>query len=162
MSDAETKTPNKTGASGAAWSEGEKIAYLIVLCENEGKIDAKIGNAPIPAGRSIISCKKLLVRLKEKHKDDIVKIKNGQAFAPAAAAGGDAAATPEKPKPKATPKKRKSKVDVEAGEDGGEADGSPKKKATPRGRPKKKVEAKEEVKEKEALVDEDVLEDRSE
>ncbi|KAI4670777.1 uncharacterized protein J4E88_009870 [Alternaria novae-zelandiae] len=162
MSDTDPKTPNKTGASGAAWSEGEKIAYLIVLCENEGKIDAKIGNAPIPAGRSIISCKKLLVRLKEKHKDDIVKIKNGQAFAPAAAAGGDAAATPEKPKPKATPKKRKSKVDVEAGEDGGEADGSPKKKATPRGRPKKKVEAKEEVKEKEALVDEDVLEDRSE
>ena len=119
-------------------------------------------NAPIPAGRSVISCKKLLVRLKEKHKDDIVKIKNGQAFAPAAAAGGDAAATPEKPKAKATPKKRKSKVDVEAGEDGGEADGSPKKKATPRGRPKKKVEAKEEVKGKEALVDEDVLEDRSE
>ncbi|KAI4688352.1 hypothetical protein J4E81_007948 [Alternaria sp. BMP 2799] len=160
MSDTDPKTPNKTGASGAAWSEGEKIAYLIVLCENEGKIDAKIGNAPIPAGRSIISCKKLLVRLKEKHKDDITKIKNGQAFAPAAATTTDA--TPEKPKAKATPKKRKSKVDLDAGEDGGEADGSPKKKATPRGRPKKKVEAKEEVKGKEALVDEDVLEDRSE
>ncbi|KAI4611659.1 hypothetical protein J4E83_007909 [Alternaria metachromatica] len=171
MSDTDPKTPNKTGASGAAWSEGEKIAYLIVLCENEGKIDAKIGNAPIPAGRSVISCKKLLVRLKEKHKDDIVKIKNGQAFAPAASTATDV--SPEKPKakPKATPKKRKSKLDLDAGagnggEDGkgdeGVTEGSPKKKAAPRGRPKKKVEAKEEVKEKEALVDKDVLEDRSE
>ncbi|KAI4952838.1 hypothetical protein J4E86_006374 [Alternaria arbusti] len=171
MSDTDPKAPNKTGASGAAWSEGEKIAYLIVLCENEGKIDAKIGNAPIPAGRSIISCKKLLVRLKEKHKDDITKIKNGQAFGPPpTAAGGDAAATPEKlkAKPKATPKKRKSKADLDAGAghggedgkvgDGGEADGSPKKKATPRGR-KKKVEVKEEVKEEEGLVDEEMLEE---
>ena len=97
------------------------------------------------------------MRLKEKHKDDITKIKNGQAFgAPTAAAGGDATATPEKPKAKATPRKRKSKVDFGAGEDGGEAEGSPKKKAAPRGRPKKKVEAKEEVKE------EELLEDRSE
>ncbi|KAI4634022.1 uncharacterized protein J4E87_001191 [Alternaria ethzedia] len=167
MSDTDPKTPNKTGASGAAWSEGEKIAYLIILCENEGKIDAKIGNAPIPAGRSIISCKKLLVRLKEKHKDDIVKIKNGQAFAPAAATTTDG--TPEKPKakPKATPKKRKSKLDLDAGAgNGGEdgkceedvTEGSPKKKATPRGR-KKKVEVKEEVKEEEGLVDEEMLEE---
>jgi len=116
-------------------------------------------NAPIPAGRSIISCKKLLVRRKEKHKDDITKIKNGQAFAPAAATTTDA--TPEKPKVKATPKKRKSKVDLDAGEDGGEADGSPKKKATPRGRPKKKVEAKEEVKEEEGLVEEEMLEEEA-
>ena len=116
-------------------------------------------NAPIPAGRSIISCKKLLVRLKEKHKDDIVKIKNGQAFgAPTAAANTDA--TPEKPKAKATPKKRKSKLDLDAGEDGGEADGSPKKKATPRGR-KKKVEVKEEVKEEEGLVEEEMLEEEA-
>jgi len=122
-------------------------------------------NAPIPAGRSIISCKKLLVRLKEKHKDDIVKIKNGQAFGapPTTAAGGDVAATPEKPKVKATPKKRKSKLDLEAsadgnGGDGGGADGSPKKKATPRGR-KKKVEVKEEVKEEEGFVDEEMLEE---
>ena len=42
MSDTELKTPNKTGASGAAWSDAEKIAYLIVLCENEGKVEAKI------------------------------------------------------------------------------------------------------------------------
>ena len=115
-------------------------------------------NAPIPAGRSIISCKKLLVRLKEKHKDDIIKIKNGQAFAPAASTATDV--SPEKPKakPKATPKKRKSKVDLDAGEDGAEADGSPKKKATPRGR-KKKVEVKEEVKKEEGLVDEEMLEE---
>jgi hypothetical protein len=61
MSDTEQRTPNKTGASGAAWSDAEKvsiststnvttstsslplqIAYLIVLCENGGKVDAKI------------------------------------------------------------------------------------------------------------------------
>ncbi|KAH3990715.1 hypothetical protein HBH98_148150 [Parastagonospora nodorum] len=132
MSDTEQKTPNKTGASGAAWSDAEKIAYLIVLCENEGKAEAKIANAPIPVGRSIVSCKKLLWRLKEKHKDDIEKIKAGQALttAPDASASGGAAAS-EKPK---TPRKRKSKVDTE----GGDADESPKKKATPR---KKKGEA---------------------
>ena len=124
-------------------------------------------NAPIPAGRSIISCKKLLVRLKEKHKDDITKIKNGQAFGPSTTST-TTDATPEKPKAKATPKKRKSKLDLDAGagnggEDGkgdeGVMEGSPKKKAAPRGRPKKKVEVKEDVKEKEALVDEEVLEE---
>ncbi|KAF2031896.1 hypothetical protein EK21DRAFT_37690, partial [Setomelanomma holmii] len=118
MSDNEQRTPNKTGASGAAWGDAEKIAYLIVLCENEGKIESKIAGAPIPAGRSIVSCKKLLWRLKVKHKDDIEKIKAGQALtATPASSDGDA-------KPK-TPRKRKSKV-----EDGNEDDeGSPKKKA---------------------------------
>jgi hypothetical protein len=67
MSDTEQKTPNKTGASGAAWSDNEKvcysptlnsffqllttstqIAYLIVLCENEGKVEAKIGVSTRP------------------------------------------------------------------------------------------------------------------
>ncbi|KAH6864709.1 hypothetical protein BKA58DRAFT_442784 [Alternaria rosae] len=166
MSDNEIKTPNKTGASGAAWSEGEKIAYLIILCENEGKIDAKINNAPIPAGRSTTSCKKLLVRLKERHKDDIARIKNGQAFAPAATTAATDA-SPEKPKAKATHRKRKSKADVEAGagngsEDGkgeeGVMEGSPNKKATPRGR-KKKVEVKAEVKEEEGLVEEEMLDE---
>lgn len=48
MSDVEQKTPNKTGASGAAWTESEKIAYLIVLCENEGKVEAKIAVSRTP------------------------------------------------------------------------------------------------------------------
>jgi hypothetical protein len=89
--------------------------------------------------------------LKEKHKDDMEKIKAGQALtaAPANSAGGDAAAS-EKPK---TPRKRKSKVDTE----GSDANESPKKKATPR---KKKGEAttvKQEVTEtKDEIMDEEV------
>jgi hypothetical protein len=86
-------------------------------------------DAPVPFGRSLVSCKKLLYRLNQKHKDDIEKIKAGQPLTATAApaAGGD---KPDKPK---TPRKRKSKVEVE-----GEAEESPKKKATPR---KKKGEA---------------------
>ncbi|KAF1832402.1 hypothetical protein BDW02DRAFT_590434 [Decorospora gaudefroyi] len=149
MSDTEQKTPNKTGASGAAWSEAEKIAYLIVLCENEGKVEAKISGAPIPAGRSIVSCKKLLWRLKEKHKDDIEKIKNGQPLGAAPAAGdGEAAATPTKVK---TPRKRKTKAEMAAeGDANADAEGSPKKKPTPR---KKKADV---VKEEKVKVEDDV------
>ncbi|EOA85141.1 hypothetical protein ACJQWK_07210 [Exserohilum turcicum] len=141
------ETPNKTGASGALWTEGEKIAYLVVLCENEGKMDSKIANAPIPAGRSIVSCRKLLMRLKEKHKDDIEKIKNGQSTTAA-----KAPASPEKAR---TPRKRNSKAvngDADADADGG--DGSPRKKrATPRKR-KSTTPAAAEV-----LVKEEVVED---
>jgi hypothetical protein len=166
------KTPNKTGASGAAWSDAEKmstptsskvttftsllppqIAYLIVLCENEGRVDAKIAvshristaitshwhtqTAPIPTGRSIVSCKKLLVRLKEKYKEDITKIKAGQALAAApTSAGGEVA--PEKPK---TPRKRKAKVDAED-ED---AKGTPKNKTGGRKEKGEATPVKEEV-----------------
>lgn len=84
-------------------------------------------NAPIPAGRSIVSCKKLLHRLKEKHKDDIEKIKAGQPIAASAATtvDGETTSTPSKPK---TPRKRKTKAEGEAEADG-DANGSPKKKA---------------------------------
>jgi hypothetical protein len=113
-------------------------------------------NAPIPAGRSIVSCKKLLVRLKEKHKDDITKIKNGESFASTgtigAGAGGDVA---ENSKP--TPRKRKSKGSADLGVGGGGAadgeedvEGSPKKKGKATSRPRKKKDVvKEEVKEEE-------------
>jgi hypothetical protein len=59
MCDTEQKTPNKTGASGAAWTDAEKVrtlahvnfqqliisqmAYLIVLSENGGNVESKIG-----------------------------------------------------------------------------------------------------------------------
>jgi hypothetical protein len=117
-------------------------------------------NAPIPAGRSIVSCKKLLVRLKEKHKDDIAKIKNGESFASTstigagagAGAGGDLLETP-----KSTPRKRKSKDSADVGVGGGGAadgeegvEGSPKKKGKAASRPRKKKDVvKEEVKEEE-------------
>ncbi|KAF1848332.1 uncharacterized protein K460DRAFT_364301 [Cucurbitaria berberidis CBS 394.84] len=146
MSDVEQKTPNKTGASGATWSDAEKIAYLIVLCENEGKVDGKIAAAPIPVGRSIVSCKKLLWRLKEKHKDDIEKIKNHQPVNVAASASGEATATPEKSK---TPRKRKTKAEGDSA-DNGDADGSPKKKAG--GRKKKADVVKEEMDEDEEML----------
>ena len=106
-------------------------------------------NAPLPHGRSLISCKKLLIRLKEKHKNDIEKIKNNRPLV--AAADGEATATPEKPK---TPRKRKRKV-AEGSADGNDdaaAEGSPKKKATPRKR--KGAATKESVK-KEIVEDDD-------
>ncbi|KAF2134650.1 hypothetical protein P153DRAFT_427311 [Dothidotthia symphoricarpi CBS 119687] len=149
---------NKTGASGAAWSDAEKIAYLIVLCENEGKVEAKIAQAPIPAGRSVVSCKKLLWRLKEKHKDDIEKIKAGLPLVGDAAAAAPTTeegevtkkkgATPRK-KQSATQKKRKSGAEGQDGDEDGE--GSPKKKAV-----RKKKGEKEEVKvEEEVKTEED-------
>jgi hypothetical protein len=58
MSDIEQKTPNKTGASGAAWTDAEKVstlpqintqqltisqmAYLIVLSDNGGNVESKV------------------------------------------------------------------------------------------------------------------------
>lgn len=103
----------------------------------------------MPHGRSLISCKKLLIRLKEKHKDDIQKIRNGQPLV--TAADGEATATPEKPK---TPRKRKSKAaggEADANDDAA-AEGSPKKKAaTPTKR--KGAAAKESVKEE--MVEDD-------
>lgn len=86
--------------------------------------------------------------MKEKHKDDIEKIKAGEALTAALAADGG--------EPK-TPRKRKSKVDAE-----GEAAESPKKMATPR---KKKGEAtpvKEEVAEEKGGVKEENGEDEME
>lgn len=85
--------------------------------------------APIPAGRSIVSCKKLLWRLKEKHRDDIAKIKAGEALGSTLVPGeDDANATTDK---KAKPgRKRKTKADQDTA-----TDASPTKKAT--GRKKK-------------------------
>ncbi|KAJ4375286.1 hypothetical protein N0V83_002372 [Neocucurbitaria cava] len=165
MSDTEQKTPNKTGASGAAWTEAEKIVYLILLCENEGKVESRIANAPIPVGRSVVSCKKLLFRLKEKYKVDIENMKNGLPMSTAtgtattttAGADGEDNATPTKPR--STPRKRKAKVAKGENEGNGEAEGSPKKKAA--GGRKKKADAavKEDVKED---VKEEVKEEQDE
>ncbi|EDU44694.1 hypothetical protein PtrSN002B_003712 [Pyrenophora tritici-repentis] len=149
MSDVDQKTAGTPFASGAAWSESEKIAYLLVLCENEGKIDAKISKAPMPAGRTVVSCKMLLVRLKKKYGKDIEKIKSGQTLGGGAGDDGDAVAGAGNKS--AGNRKRKSKVakgetDMDSDD---AAEGSPKKKPTPR---KKKVDAAEE----EAFGDEEV------
>ncbi|KAL1794001.1 hypothetical protein ACET3X_007422 [Alternaria dauci] len=172
MSDEEQKNPSKAASSGGAWSEQEKIAYLMVLCEHAAgtdKFEAKTNagafcptmvhhayiycqTCPVPAGRTPLSCRKFILRMKEKHKEDMERIKNGVPLGPAAGEG--VGATREKPK--TTPKKRKSKI-VEGADADGEAEGaegSPKKKATPRSRKKKNeaVEVKNEWIEDEEMV----------
>lgn len=96
------------------------------------------------------------MRLKQKHKNDIEKIKNGLPLS-TASADGEATATPEKPK--ATPRKRKSKIveGADANSEDGVAEGSlkKKKKVTPRPR-KKKGEVVEEVK-SESIEDEEMI-----
>jgi hypothetical protein len=101
-------------------------------------------NAPIPAGRSVIACQKLLVRLKKTFKEDIERIKNGQ---PLGADTSDETATlsktPETPK---TVRKRKSKAGDEDA-DGSEEGVPMKKQATSQTR--KSAGAVEEVVKKE-------------
>lgn len=140
-----------------------------MLCENEGKIDSKISvsltcpthvrasilsqllqNAPIPVGRTVVSCKMLLVRLRRKHKDDVEKIKNGQPLGGGAGSEGETADVAKKAEKPKTPRKRKSKAaeDENDMEGNDAAEGSPKKKSTLR---KKKTGAvKEETAEDDA------------
>ena len=94
------------------------------------------------------------MRLKQKHKNDIEKIKNGL---PLSTASADVEATAIPEKPKATPRKRKSKIveGADANSEDGVAEGSPKKKVTPRPR-KKKGEVVEEVK-SESIEDEEMI-----
>lgn len=77
--------------------------------------------APIPGGRNVNACRKIVKKLKDKLRDSIEDIKAGRPVI--APAEGEVPA-------KATPKKRKT--------EGSEVEESPKKKATPR---KKKSDA---------------------
>ncbi|KAH6643834.1 hypothetical protein C7974DRAFT_382311 [Boeremia exigua] len=122
MSDVEPKT---TGQGASAWTDTERMAYLIVIAEHalEAPIESKVSQAPVPGGRTVNACRKIVKKLKEKLKDDIDNIKAGLPVT-APPAEGEAAA-------KSTPRKRKAEL-------GGDGDASPKKKATPR---KKKSEA---------------------
>ncbi|KAF2876723.1 hypothetical protein BDV95DRAFT_602693 [Massariosphaeria phaeospora] len=81
----------------AAWTDRERIAYLVLLLEHGGKIDAKIGDAPVPHGRSTTSCKAMLWRLKSTYRDEINNIMTGN---PIAGAGGtgDVSTTPRTPR----------------------------------------------------------------
>lgn len=169
MSDTEQKTPNKTSASGASSFEGKKIAYLLIPCEDGGRVDTKIAvsyyyhisnmfliylqNVPIPAGRSVVSCKKLLWRLNQKHKDEIEKIKAGAAFG-----SGEADASEKKTPKTATSRKRKDKADAEGGDAEAGAEGTPTKKKA--GCRKKQGDA--EVKDEEMSVKEEVKEENVE
>ncbi len=79
--------------------------------------------APVPGGRNVNACRKIVKKLKEKLKDDIDNIKAGH---PVSAPPAEVEAII-----KGSPRKRKT-------ETGADGDMSPKKKATPR---KKKSEA---------------------
>ncbi|KAJ4992596.1 hypothetical protein SVAN01_01979 [Stagonosporopsis vannaccii] len=117
------------------------MAYLIVIAEHAlaAPIESKISvsthltssyhqlrveqQAPVPGGRSVNACRKIIKKLKEKLNDDIENIKAGR---PVAGLPAESEVTV-----KGTPRKRKA-------ETGGKAGTSPKKKAAPR---KKKSEA---------------------
>ncbi|KAJ8118189.1 hypothetical protein OPT61_g797 [Boeremia exigua] len=124
MSDTEPKTAGQGAATGAAWSDAERMAYLIVVAEHalDAPIESKV-SAPVPGGRNVNACRKILKKLKDKLKDDIDSIKAGRPVSTPPAEGEVAA--------KGTPRKRRTEADADG-------DASPKKKATPR---KKKSEA---------------------
>ncbi|KAF1963613.1 hypothetical protein CC80DRAFT_380098, partial [Byssothecium circinans] len=128
MSDTEKVNNPKTGATGAAWSDGERIAYLLLLIG--GQVDAKIAATPIPAGRSTISCKKMIVRLKNTYKDQIEAIKAGTAI------DGGEAATPKRGRAKAS----KAAAEGDGDGDNGEDATPTKKKATPKRKTSVKAE----------------------
>ncbi|KAF5849448.1 hypothetical protein GGP41_006393, partial [Bipolaris sorokiniana] len=127
------------------------LAYLVVLCGNEGGLEAKIKlmamrsrtdsilqNAPKPAGRTDTACKRMIERLEKQFKKDIARMKeaktsNGQ-----------------------TTNKRKNKNDNE--EENGINKGAPKKnKATPY-KNKNKSSADNELMIKEEIPEEEIPE----
>ncbi|KAJ4411781.1 hypothetical protein N0V91_000916 [Didymella pomorum] len=111
------KTPGESGAAAtdAAWTDTERMAYLIVIAEHalDDPIESKISQAPVPGGRNVNACRKIIRKLKDKLKvklkDDIDNVKAGRPIV--ALAEGETAA----------PKKRKTESP-----EGGDA--SPKKK----------------------------------
>ncbi|KAI8939007.1 hypothetical protein NX059_004850 [Plenodomus lindquistii] len=141
MADVPKDIPSKGASSRLAWSEQDKIAYLLVLCEHAAgtaNFESKTSTCPVPVGRTAESCRNLIRRLKDKHNDDMNNIKAGQPLKVAEEEGGTV--------PK-TPSKRKHKVNTDA-----DNEGSPKKKAT--GRKRANTMIKQEVKEEEAIEEE--------
>ena len=65
-------------------------------------------SAPIPSGRSVISCKKMIDRLKGTYKTEMAQIKTGE---PVSGGGDDAGGKP------ATSRKRKAKNEKVEGEE---------------------------------------------
>lgn len=92
--------------------------------------------APVPGGRNVNACRKIIKKLKEKLKDDIENIKAGLPVA--------APAVEVETHGQATPRKRKT-VGGEGGEEGA------KKKATPR---KKQMKSEPVVKDEDEIDEE--------
>ncbi|KAF2106297.1 hypothetical protein BDV96DRAFT_508118 [Lophiotrema nucula] len=142
--------------AGSAWTERERIAYLFCLLENTGgKLDYNA--TPLPNGRSLIACQRMVDRLKDQYKAEIAAIKNGDPMPGAApATEGEGEGTPAKPTPK---RGRKA-----AAKEDGDQEGTPTKR--PRGRPSKKkavdqapAEEASEVVVKEEVAKEEVAEE---
>ncbi|KAF3045248.1 hypothetical protein E8E12_011047 [Didymella heteroderae] len=133
------------GKANTGWTDRERLTYLLSLIEHsDTKFNFKASidlpsvhnykdttdtaqTAPLPAGRTVIACERMVGRLKNTLKDDLEALKNGTPL-PTSNAGETPKATPRKT---ATPRKRKPKED---GETNGDAEGSPTKKG--RGRAK--------------------------
>ncbi|KAF2656062.1 hypothetical protein K491DRAFT_570081, partial [Lophiostoma macrostomum CBS 122681] len=104
---------------GSGWTDRERLVYLVALVEQSApKLD--YNNTPRPNGRSKIACERMVQRLKDTLKEDLVALKAGQ---PTATEDSGTVKTPKTPK---TPKRKTKAV--------GDEEGSPKK----RGRPAKK------------------------
>ncbi|KAF3050929.1 hypothetical protein E8E11_008198 [Didymella keratinophila] len=139
------------GKAGAGWSDRERLAYLVSLIEHsDTKFNFK--TAPLPAGRSVIACERMVGRLKNTLAAELEALKAGTPM-PTANSGDTPKTTPKKA---ATPRKRKGK---EGGETNGDADGSPTKKGC--GRPKKAAAAPA-AEDVEEVVKSEVKEEESE
>ncbi|KAF2493753.1 hypothetical protein BU16DRAFT_590406 [Lophium mytilinum] len=64
-------------SSGQSWTDIEKLAYFIMIFDNGQSIDWK--KVPIPAGRSVKACQRMVQNTKDKLKDDIERLKSGAA-----------------------------------------------------------------------------------
>ncbi|KAF2994258.1 hypothetical protein E8E13_001799 [Curvularia kusanoi] len=82
MSDNDTRTGAQP-TSAAAWTDTERMAYLIVVAEHAlgTSLESKVYQAPRPNGRTVIACRNIVLRLKKKLKDDIENIKTGKVVA---------------------------------------------------------------------------------
>ncbi|KAJ4346338.1 uncharacterized protein N0V89_010267 [Didymosphaeria variabile] len=149
MSD--TEMHNGTGKAKSAWTDKERLVYLLGVLESAGtKLDYK--NAPRPNGRSEIACERMIGRIKTAYKAELEALKAGQPFGsestprkkPGRKAKGDNEGTPSTPK-------RKAKGAAEEGED--EDGGSPTKKGKKAADAEIKAEVKDELDDEMNLVE---------
>ncbi|KAF2743933.1 hypothetical protein M011DRAFT_480451 [Sporormia fimetaria CBS 119925] len=131
-----TTTPSASGATGSGWTEKERLAYIAGLMDANITGKMNYDDVPPPNGRTPVACKLMESRLRASAKKELAAMR---AVLPA---GGTLA-------PTGTPKtpKRKSKAQ------GGDEDGSPKKKG--RGRPKKTAEKVDEDEHKEENLEDE-------
>ncbi|UPX09496.1 uncharacterized protein EKO05_0000185 [Ascochyta rabiei] len=72
-----TSTPKPSTGSG--WTDRERLAYLLSLLEHSGA-KPNIKTAPLPSGRSVIACERMLSRLKAALKGELDALRDGAAM----------------------------------------------------------------------------------